>query len=306
MIKILQLRIFQLLTLILLGLMGLQNSFASCQDEEATPFPQENALLWEVTAPDGAHSTYIFGTIHIQDEAVLSKADLFMDEAFSTTNALWVELNPEEVNLHTIADNIVMEDTTLKMLMDEEDFQKLESWAINSIGLPPDMVNRIKPLYLHSLYMLTNQLGNASQMQEVQDQRIINEAKEQGIEVKALETAKEQFDALNEIPIKDQVEELVETMNRKNPREGLDKLISIYLEENLSRLYEFSTEFNTMEFGKQSLVIDRNKNMWGKIKAETGEKEMAVAVGALHLPGEYGLLNLACTDGYEIQPVSLD
>lgn len=54
---------------------------------------------------------------------------------------------------------------------------------------------------------------------------------------------------------------------------------------------------------KATLIDDRNKKWAKQLPAIMKEAPTFIAVGALHLPGENGILNLLKQQGYTVDPV---
>ena len=278
-----------------------------CQKQESEDFTVSEGLLWEIQHTDLQHSSYIFGTIHVDDERVMEVSDKMIDEIFDEINQLWVELIPGDIDFNTIAKHIMMEETTLSELLSEEEFAILEKWAEENLGLPAEMLNNIKPLYIHSIYMMTNQMGAGGM--EVQDMKIMRKAQEREIEVKALEDAEEQFKAMETIPVEEQAEDLARALRGEEGGtldDQLEELIGIYLREDLAAMMELSEAFGSFQYGKDAILHDRNKNMWDKIKPELKENPLLIAVGSLHLPGNTGLLKALCEAGYDVRRIKLD
>ena len=51
------------------------------------------------------------------------------------------------------------------------------------------------------------------------------------------------------------------------------------------------------------LLYNRNRNWVAKLKTLLPSKALVIAVGAGHLPGEQGLINLLRKEGYNVTPV---
>ena len=77
---------------------------------------------------------------------------------------------------------------------------------------------------------------------------------------------------------------------------SLDSLQDVYAEKELSNTFE------------RALVTDRNHRMADRVAAQLADKNlrMFVAVGALHLPGEEGVINLLRKKGFTVTPIALN
>ena len=52
-----------------------------------------------------------------------------------------------------------------------------------------------------------------------------------------------------------------------------------------------------------ALLDNRNQKWAEMLPAQMQEKPLFIAVGALHLPGENGMINLLRQKGYQVDPV---
>ena len=84
--------------------------------------------------------------------------------------------------------------------------------------------------------------------------------------------------------------------------ETLIKLTEHYLEQNIEGLWQIMLEDS--EPGElDDLVYNRNRNWIGQMKQIMPEKPTMFVVGAGHLPGELGVLNLLKKEGFKVEPV---
>ncbi len=169
------------------------------------------------------------------------------------------------------------------------------------------------------------------------DMYLQNRARENEQTVIGLETVKEQMSALNSTPINEQAKELynyvIEKNNAQNNNQdsvkvekndttlvktdvspnSMEKLISLYLSENIELLHDqISNEFEKEAY--QALIVRRNiqmvKRMEEEMKKELTKKNkrskkntIFAAVGAGHLGGKDGMINLLKEAGYTLKPI---
>jgi uncharacterized protein YbaP (TraB family) len=83
-----------------------------------------------------------------------------------------------------------------------------------------------------------------------------------------------------------------------------DTMINDYRNEDVNSLYAMTTAKDAMsEYTKKILLDNRNEN-WVKIMPGMMQKEgVFFAVGAAHLAGELGLINLLKKAGYTVKPI---
>jgi uncharacterized protein YbaP (TraB family) len=125
-------------------------------------------------------------------------------------------------------------------------------------------------------------------------------------EIKGLETAAFQASVLDKIPYASQAKELLYSIDSvKNTQIETDEMIELYKEQDLDKLTAFSlkTEGGTSSEIQDVMINNRNKNWVEKFPEITKDKSILIAVGAGHLGGKEGLLNLLKQKGYTIRPI---
>jgi len=122
-----------------------------------------------------------------------------------------------------------------------------------------------------------------------------------------LETLEEQMKALNTIPVDDQAKQLVqaikETQKMKNNNKTMDELMKAYTEGDLTKLFQLSQKSDLKGDAQKALITQRNHNMADRIDAKIKNTSIFIAVGALHLPGEEGIIRLLEKKGYILKNV---
>lgn len=131
-----------------------------------------------------------------------------------------------------------------------------------------------------------------------------------GLDVVALETLDEQLGFLQGIDEQGQIElvrQSVEEFDRMD--EMLEALISAYLAGDLDRLEKLSRqEIDRMDpelarHFEQVGLVERNRRMVERAVPYLREGGLVIAVGALHLPGEDGLVELLRAEGFQVEGV---
>ena len=82
-------------------------------------------------------------------------------------------------------------------------------------------------------------------------------------------------------------------------------MLNLYLNEDLEGLYKIVSEESDAipEFNHNFLVV-RNKNWIPVIEKNISSNSFFIAVGAAHLPGENGVIQLLRSKGYSVEPIN--
>jgi uncharacterized protein YbaP (TraB family) len=139
------------------------------------------------------------------------------------------------------------------------------------------------------------------------EQVIMEEAKRSGKKVQGLETMKYQAGILDSIPYSYQARQLVDYIShsgKKDEDQQLRAMFDAYREQDLKKLESLMLETDPgMAKFTDVLLYHRNRNWVEKLKTLMKERSLVVAVGAGHLPGEKGVIELLRKEGYKVEPV---
>jgi len=268
----------------------------------------ENALLWEISG-NGVDGSYLFGTIHLISEEDYFFTD-YMGEAFSETDLLALEFNLDDAmdpgNMMAMMEKAFMRnDTTLRDLMSEKDFAVIES-HFKEMGLPIFMLQRIKPMFLTIFGSGDLFSGDGFSMDDMKSYELeLSEmAKNQSKELAGLETMEYQLGIFDRIPYGDQADMLLESIESGDAQSAeMDSLVHYYKMQNLSKLDEMiNSSGPTVEY-KDILLDQRNANWIPVIENLMKKQPTFFAVGAGHLPGKKGVIELLRARGYVLKPV---
>jgi uncharacterized protein YbaP (TraB family) len=266
-----------------------------------------NTLLWKISGNGLDKPSYLFGTIHM----------LCADDAHLSDNLKNIIRKADEVYFEVDLDNLfemvsVMSkmkmkgDTTLQDLLSEKDYGKVKAY-FESKGsmLPFSMLETFKPiLALSTLQENSMSCSSMAMMEQV----IMEEAKESHKKIKGLETMAYQAGVLDSIPYKVQAEQLVSYIDNINKNKDgdveLDEMMKAYKSQDLKKLEELilKTDMGIANF-TDVLLFNRNRNWVAKLKTILPGKTLLIAVGAGHLPGQQGVIELLRKAGYTVTPL---
>jgi uncharacterized protein len=298
-----------------LGVIAISLSMISCAQKQkqkaiaaAAGSPQDNnTLLWKISGNGLEKPSYLFGTIHLicADDATLSNN---MKKVISEADDIYFEVDMDNLlDMFGAVSKMKMKgDTTLRDLLSEADYQMVKDhFAEKGSMLPFSMLEQYKPILAASL-LETGSLPceNTSAMEQV----IMQYAKEYDKNIKGLETMAFQAGILDSIPYKLQAEQLlqyvVESKKGDKPDSELSQMWKAYNEQDLGKLEELLIKSDLGINNYTDLLLYRRNNNWVKrLKVLLPGKSLLVAVGAGHLPGDQGVINLLRKAGYTMTPV---
>jgi uncharacterized protein YbaP (TraB family) len=268
---------------------------------------EPNTLLWQISGNGLEKPSYLFGTIHMicEKDALLSDS---LKEAIRKTDAVYMEVDMNNIfEMFTVMTKMKMlNDTTLSDLLSKKDYGTLKNYfeTKNEI-LPFSVLETYKPLLIASMLQ---ESGSSCESVSAMEMVIMKEAEYYKKSIKGLETIAYQMGIFDSIPYKVQAEELVkyvEQIKKGNDNKEFEKLIEAYKNQDLTKLEELikNTDIGIANY-TDILLYNRNRNWVEKLKIILlPNKSFVIAVGAGHLPGEKGVINLLRKAGYTVKPV---
>lgn len=289
------------------------SAFAKVTAEmEATP--NQGPLLWKIEAKSGVAPSWLLGTAHVTDKRV---TDINPAVTEKVTKAQIVILE-----LREIADKKRMQEDMLTLHREylfmpdgesmwdyvPDDQESLIRYHPNVAGMPADVLGQYQPWFATQLMGVPMCELLRQPFKEGLDERIAGLAKEAGIPVTGLERMDEQLAVMSDTPLDKQAAYLVEMAQLKLPVEDLfQTLVEMYLKRQVSgymplmrQLAETrgSMDSPETEAFMEKLIDKRNGLMALRAKPWIDKGNAFIAVGALHLAGEKGVIALLRKDGY--------
>jgi uncharacterized protein YbaP (TraB family) len=260
----------------------------------------DNALLWKISGNGLTQPSYLFGTVHITCNATL---DANILAALDATTQLYLELDLDDPSLQTqMMKGAWMKDgKTLASLTTPEDFKILDEFLTSKIKMSAKMMNRLKPTFV-SMMVMPKILPCTPQSYEEQLMAVTKSQKE---EVYGLESVADQIAALNAEPYETQMEALVKMAknNMAEETEQYAKMMVLYNNKDLNGIMEFMKEDGKSLESNTALLDDRNKAWIPKIEEIAKATPTFFGVGAAHLGGDNGVINLLRKKGYKVEAI---
>ncbi len=268
----------------------------------------QNSLLWKVEAENGEVS-YLYGTYH------LLGADYFQEKpqvtkAYQSARMVVVETVIDSSQIMQLATLSLMPGKSLKAMTDSMDYIILKEKLEPVIGMDLAIYDMVKPMALTTAYIgaIANELTPDSLKYGglPMDLHFAKNAKSEGKTVMQLETMREQFEMLfNSKTVEEQLEELLEMVKEEDDSgEILVSIIQSYFQNDLDGLYKASMEWEYEPEEMEILIDNRNLNWIPKLEPELNKGGLFIAVGALHLPGEKGVITLLQEKGFKLTPLN--
>lgn len=283
-------------------------SFSTAKSQVET---EGKTLFWEVSGNGLKKKSYLFGTYHLMNNSYLKEIPK-AEKAFKKADGVVVETLIDSSKLMSLGMMAMMTETTLDKLLNAEDFDLVSAEVSERLGPQMGMaLNMLKPnATMAALIMAYNKEYNAELLGKYTgmplDLFFAVDAQKRKKQVEGLEALEEQMNILyNKEPLEKQAETLVNLVKDKTDVMKMQvDLATYYLAQDLEQLTVMYNEYNEKYGESDYLLKDRNLKWMDVFPAILSRGNQFIAVGALHLPGEFGMINLLRKAGYTVKPLS--
>lgn len=282
-----------------------QNPEARTFNKKALEISSTSALLWKISGNGLLKPSYIFGTMHIlcADDAKLNDS---LKNVIKNCDEIYFEIDMTDMMgmLGAMKYMRMNDDKKLSDLLSNEDYAKVKNYfEKHSSMLPFSMLEHFKPMLISSLIEEDDLPCKTTNGMELV---IMKKAKDENKKINGLENAAFQASLFDSIPYIDQAKELVKYIDSTDEfKKMTTTLAEAYKAQDLNKIEELTMREDPSTASYMDLLLyGRNRKWVSKMKELLPGKCLLFAVGAGHLPGKKGLINLLRTNGYTISPIT--
>jgi uncharacterized protein YbaP (TraB family) len=264
-----------------------------------------------VWAIHGDHNTvYLAGSVHLL-KANDSRLPAAFDRAYGGSKALVMELDMSKVDQMQAASwmmehGMLKEGTTLRATIGEDRYRRVSTEA-ERLGVPMEVLDMMQPWAIGLQLIELQYMKLGFDPQQGVEQQLQQRAQADGKPISGLETMDDQLGVLQGMSYPDQARFLDMVVTEMHDVESeTQSVVSAWRSGDAPKLAELlSDEYKSFPALYRLLVSDRNKRWVPQIeKLLHGNQDYFVVVGALHLVGDGGLLDLIRRDGYKPESVN--
>lgn len=274
--------------------------------------PASAQVFFKVEGNGLTSPSYIFGTHHLAPSSVVEKFGA--SNPFETTSQVVGEIDmtqdPTALGMAMQPHMMAPADSTLSKVIPPADFavisEEFKNWAPMP-GMEFKMLDMMKPMAVTSMVavsMAAKTIPDFNPADQL-DTWFQTNGKANGKKIVALETPEQQATILFDLtPISFQAEALVELL--KDPskaQKSTQELTEAYFAQDLDKMLQLSEAEDEHPEFMAALLDKRNADWLTKLPAIFKEGPTFVAVGALHLAGDKGIVEGLRKLGYTVTPV---
>ncbi len=257
----------------------------------------KNSLVWQIT--EGAQNpSYILGTMHVRDARAFQFEHLCYQKILNC-EAFATEFNLDEIQNQTDFTLSLPDGLQLSHLIKPKIYDKISRVVEQKMGLTLLHFNSLKPIIVTN--MLTESVLASDRLMSL-DETLWRFASENGRILRGIETFEEQVDILNKMSLEEQIKGLKDLASDFSKfRKLLLNMTKLYEQAAIQKLYKVAKK--TAKGNRRLLLYNRNHIMAQRIADMSKEMTLCAAIGAGHLAGKNGVLNLLKKMGFEVKPV---
>jgi uncharacterized protein YbaP (TraB family) len=263
-------------------------------------------LLWKVQKADGPAS-HILGTIHSTDPR-LQELPPAVAEAFDAARVAVFELPAASDGQAKMAQAMRLPaGERLENLLGSDLFGRVAG-AVEPLGVKPEGLQGLKPWALVLFLGLPPiEIVRQAQGKPAFDFWLRTRAAQQGKRIEALESYDEQIELFDGLSTDEQIAMVTDLVSDYDRIEQhFNRMFRAYLKGDISQILAEANDVSDVPDAeaaqrfKVRLLDDRNVTMVQDMARLLDEGGAFIAIGAAHLPGEGGVLDLLEDQGYRV------
>ena len=273
-------------------------------------------LLWKVSGNDLSKPSYILGTHHLAPLSIVDSIPNFK-QTLSSVDQVYGEVIMKEMqspaNMQKMQQAIILPgDTTLHTLLTEARYDSVAATVKQLMGVDLKMMDKVKPTFINTqiAMILAMKTIKGFNPQQQLDGWVQAEAEKLGKKVGGLETMEYQMGVLfDSQSLMRQAELLYGCVKYLDKMEDQAvRMTNAYMKQDLKKLNAIITEkmgncYDALPEEENKLIYDRNSNWNKQMPSIMKANATLFVVGAGHLLGERGVLNLLKKQGYTVEAV---
>ena len=259
------------------------------------------SLLWEIKSKEQVLS-YLFGSIHIGGFE-LCKLKSSITPYIQSCDTCAIEINIKEASLEDLSHfQLLMSNVDPGHYINTKKWEKLHQTLFTKFDFDLHSVQHFKPLIILNLVVQKLYLNSN---EPILDEWIWEYSLSNNKDMQGLELVQDHYDILNKVDLKEQYRIFYKSVsNNTQFRRKFTRLFDYYKKQDIRYLYKQAK--SSLGNAKHLLLTDRNEKMTNVLERLLQKGSVFAAVGAAHLYGKNGMLNLIKSRSYKIKPMNIN
>ncbi len=301
--RIVSSRVRTLMMFVVIGLVGVSPVLSAVGVQE-TPTAGSPQILWKVQSSQ--NTIYLAGSIHVLQKEHYPLHHEF-DEAFNASSRLIFEVDLDGLSsplaqMNMLRKGLYLTGESLPTVLSPESYSTAKA-GLAGLGQQIEAFHRMKPWMVATAVMALELQKLGFDSAYGVDRHFFEKAKTVGKDIQGLETVEFQLDLFDKLSPSIQEQFLLQTLEElKNLDTEVSDMVKAWQQGNVQGLETLLAGMEEYPEINQALVINRNHDWLPHIEQALQEKEpVFIVVGALHLLGKEGLVEILKEKGYLVQ-----
>lgn len=260
-------------------------------------------ILYKICDDDSC--VHLLGSMHMGDSKITKFNDIVL-EIYNDSDYLAVEVDTTD----TVIDEslFLLDGKTLDDIIDKDLNKKLEDFASKHLLFPYEQFKIFTPGYIYD-YLALLPYMEIGYLNEGVDAYFLNLAHKENKKIISLETLESQLAFFTDYSDEFYMDQIEYTIDNYDEQKKLSKeLYNVYLTGNVDDLEKILSDEEDREYTleeekyNQAMIYDRNINMSESLEEFLKDnKNVFMIVGAAHVVGDDGIIDLINSNNYEIK-----
>lgn len=263
------------------------------------------SLVWEISGNQLPRPSYVFAILHqVPDDYFFLPENI--TPLISACDRLVMEIHPEDFASDALYRSSVPLDSTLDRLLPRKDYEALSTFVRDSLSALAayKLERRYAPALIARQVICDYCLGFKTGQEPVSYEYYLYQAVRKPLKV--LSTGWTRHASLESYTLQEQTELLMHTFRQRQAQcETYHAILRAYREQDLDRIWLLAKDAPDLGDNMNRYIDARNREWIKQLMWNMQYESLFIAVHAVQLPGEYGLLHLLRKAGFEVRPVSL-
>lgn len=264
------------------------------------------SLLWEITGNGLSKPSYLFGTMHVSSKMVFHLSDSFY-LALKSADAVALELNPELWQAEMVNMNRIKENYAEFAKAPRGDYLNENSFRISKYENVLKAAMSTEPTVVNSLLYRSYKEKEDFEEDTFLDLYIYQTGKKLGKRA----TGVEDYFETEKIVMQAYADMAKEKKQRSFDSDGesrydiFEKTQDAYRRGDLDLMDSLDRKMDRSEAFTEKFLFKRNEIQANSIDTIIKKNSLFVGVGAAHLPGPRGVIELLRKMGYSLRPIQM-
>ncbi len=280
--------------------------FGNAQTE---PHKTDRTIFYEISGNGLRKPSYLFGTMHLITQLYVDSLPMVMDSYRKCTQVAGEMILDSSASIKMIPATM-LKGKTLREVLPADLYASTNAWLKELSGYDLSLFNALNPMTINVtlLQLIQAKYYPLPAGGVIMDSYFQQEAKKENKELIGLESVQDQIDALfNQFSVERQTELLRDFVRNKDKSiSDLGNMSRFYRTHQLDQLEKLMYDETYSKDEIETLLYKRNEKWAKELQTIMMQGPTFIAVGALHLAGDRGLVNLLRQQGYTVTPYYLN